>query len=172
MTKDNILVLLPPGTQIEDCVGTCAVDTGRRLQAQWVLVGEVVRFGSSLRVVLNLHHSQSGELRKSETVKGENLEKLEGPLQGAALELFSILDPSLKRSASRLKRGFVFEKIQYKPLPEPLSARDQGSDRATSVPSSAKVTVVKGIDFGSVDVGDHELHALKGDSRCEFYKSS
>ncbi len=66
MTKDNILVLLPPGTQIEDCVGTCAVDTGRRLGAQWILVGEVVRFGSALRVVLNLHHSQSGELRKSD----------------------------------------------------------------------------------------------------------
>jgi hypothetical protein len=80
MTKNNILVLLPPNTKLEDCVGTCAVDTGRRIGAQWILVGEVVRFGSSLRVVLNLHHSKSGELRGSETVKGESLEKLEGPL--------------------------------------------------------------------------------------------
>ena len=44
MTKNNILVLLPPNTKLEDCVGTCAVDTGRRIGAQWILVGEVLFF--------------------------------------------------------------------------------------------------------------------------------
>lgn len=59
--------ILPPNTKLEDSVGTCAVDTGRRLAAHWVMVGEVVRLGSSLRVSLNLHHSQSGELQGSDT---------------------------------------------------------------------------------------------------------
>ena len=176
MTQDNILVLLPPDTKLEDCVGTCAVDTGRRLGAHYVMVGEVVRFGSSLRVSLNLHHSQSGELRGSDTVKGDTVEALEGPLQGSAVGLFSVLDPSLKRAAERLKRGFVFEKFKYSDLPElpkvseepkasePTivselpkvsevpSEKKQTREVKITLPSSVSATVVKGVDFGSVDV--------------------
>ena len=31
VTKDNILVMLPPGRQLEDCLGSCAVETGRNV---------------------------------------------------------------------------------------------------------------------------------------------
>ena len=153
MTQDNILVLLPPETNLEDCVGTCAVDTGRRLGAHYILVGEVVRFGKSLRVSLNLHHSGSGELRGSDTVKGETVESLEGPLQGSAVGLFGVLDPSLKRTAERLKRGFVFEKFQYSALPD-LSENEEESNQVEQInmPTAAKSTTIKGVNFGSVDV--------------------
>ena len=49
MTKNNITELLPPNVRLEDCQGACAIETGRNVGAHWVLVGEVVRFGSSLR---------------------------------------------------------------------------------------------------------------------------
>ena len=100
MTKDNILVMLPPGKSLADCDGSCAVDTGRRLGAHWVLVGEVVRFGPSLRVSLNLHHTASGALRGSDVIKGKTLTELEGPLQRSALSLFSAIDARVGRSAS------------------------------------------------------------------------
>ena len=100
MTKDNILVMLPPGKTLKDCEGTCAVDTGKRLGAHWVLVGEVVRFGVSLRVTLNLHHTSTGALRGSDVIKGRSLTDLEGPLQRSALSLFSEIDARVGRSAS------------------------------------------------------------------------
>ncbi len=100
LTKDNILVMLPPGKTIEDCVGSCAVETGRNLGAHWVLVGEVVRFGKALRVSLKLHHSASGELRGSDVVKGKTLVELEKPMQRSALSLFSNIDARVGRSAS------------------------------------------------------------------------
>ena len=94
MTEDNILVMLPPETKLEDCQDSCAVTTGRNLGAHWVLVGSVVRFGSALRVTVRLHHSKSGELRGSERVKGSTLEELEAPLEKAAFRLFSELNPN------------------------------------------------------------------------------
>ena len=71
----------------------------------------------TLRVSLNLHNVESGALTDSATVKGKDAESLEGPLQGTAVGLFSALDPSLKRTADRLKRGFVFQRFQYEALP-------------------------------------------------------
>ena len=63
ITKENILVMLPSGKTLADCEGSCAVDTGRKIGAHWVLVGEVVRFGATIRVTLKLHHTASGILR-------------------------------------------------------------------------------------------------------------
>ena len=93
MTKDNILVMLPPEVGLDDCQGTCAVDTGRRLGAHYILVGSVVKFGKSLRVTLNLHHTQSGQLLRVERLKGLTVYQLEQPLESAVLRLFSELDP-------------------------------------------------------------------------------
>ena len=159
MTNDNLMVLLPDGVNLDDCEASCAVDMGRKVGAHYILVGEVVRFGQSLRVSLNLHHSGSGELRGSDTVKGDTVESLEGPLQGTAVGLFSALDPSLRRVAERLKRGFVFEKFEYSALPDLPQGKTQAS-RSTQVtlPKAAKTTVVKGVDFGSVDVDGLALY--------------
>jgi len=44
MTNDNIQVMLPPGTRLEDCVDECAVQTARNLQAHWLVTGIVSRF--------------------------------------------------------------------------------------------------------------------------------
>src|SRR5438093_4718108 len=53
MTRENILVLLQSqGKRLEDCEGECEVDTGRRLGAEYVITGEVLRFGSSLKLNL------------------------------------------------------------------------------------------------------------------------
>ena len=95
MTEDNIQVMLPPETKLEDCEGVCAVTTGRNVGAHWVLVGSVVRFGKSLRVTIRLHHTASGEVRGSEQLKGNTVEDLEFPLKQAGFRLFSVLDPTL-----------------------------------------------------------------------------
>ena len=114
MTNDSIEALLPPDVDLERCEDTCPIKIGRTIQADWLLVGEVVRFGkgNTLRVSLNLHHVESGGLTDSTVVKGRDAESLEEPLQGAAIELFGALDPRLKRDASHLERGSASERAQ------------------------------------------------------------
>ncbi len=144
MTQENILALLPPETKLEDCVNECTITTGRMLGADYIVTGEVVKFGASLRVALKLHESASGALKSSDTISGNKVEELEGNIQGSAVGLFADLEPSLKRSAERLKKGFVYEKFSL----VDAGALDQ---RKSEIPV-LKQTEVKGINFGNVNV--------------------
>ena len=56
MTRDSILELLPPDTQLSECLGACAVDTGRRLGAHYVLTGQV-----NIKVGENINELGAGE---------------------------------------------------------------------------------------------------------------
>ncbi|MBK8015318.1 MAG: PEGA domain-containing protein [Betaproteobacteria bacterium] len=62
MTRDNISELLPEGRTLADCVGDCAVETGRRIGADYVATGEVTTFGGEIRVTVNLHETANGNL--------------------------------------------------------------------------------------------------------------
>ncbi|MBM4292212.1 MAG: hypothetical protein FJ138_12885, partial [Deltaproteobacteria bacterium] len=101
MTQENILTLLPPSTKLEDCVGECEVDTGRTLGARHIITGEVVRFGSSLRLTLRLHDTESGRLVGSEVAKGKLVEDLEAPTEEAIAALLTPLAAPEGRPAER-----------------------------------------------------------------------
>jgi formylglycine-generating enzyme required for sulfatase activity len=62
MTRENIMEMLPQGRTLTDCVGDCAVETGRNLGADFVVTGEVTGFGGEIRVTVNLHGIQTGNL--------------------------------------------------------------------------------------------------------------
>ena len=62
MTRENILELLPAGKTLADCMGECAVETGRRLGADHIATGEVTSFAGEIRVTVNLHETGSGNL--------------------------------------------------------------------------------------------------------------
>src|SRR5207237_489085 len=56
MTRENVIVLLQAqGKTLEDCEGECEIDTGRRLGADYVVSGEILRIGSSYPLDLRLH---------------------------------------------------------------------------------------------------------------------
>ncbi len=79
MTRQNVQDLI--GDQsLSDCIGDCAVETGRNLGAAYVVAGEVIRFGTSLRASLSLHETASGNLVEIEQVRGDTVEDLESQL--------------------------------------------------------------------------------------------
>ena len=41
MTKESMAVMIEPGKTLEDCVGQCEVETGRLLNAEWIITGEL-----------------------------------------------------------------------------------------------------------------------------------
>ena len=97
MTKESMMVLIDPNTTLEDCVGTCEVETGRTLGADWILTGEVLRFGKSLRVSVKLHDTHSGQYLAGDSLKGRDVEELELSIKLSTLKLIYKISPAFER---------------------------------------------------------------------------
>ena len=92
ITRENIMALLPPGTDLAACVSECEVETGRNVGADYVVSGSIIPFGTELRLVVKLHATKDGALLASESASGKNVVKLEEPVSQAASRLFRALD--------------------------------------------------------------------------------
>jgi hypothetical protein len=128
ISKENITVLLPPDTRPEDCVGECAVDTGRLIGARWLVTGAVVSFGEGLRASLSLFDTRDARQLSATISKGQGLEALEGALQLDALELLIPLDPQLRGLARSLRAQ---QAAQIPSSAPPQGARRVGGTAAT-----------------------------------------
>lgn len=64
MTRESILVLLPPGRSFQECVGgQCEVEAGRLVGADLVVAGTVRRFAGDYIVTLKLFDTHAGPFR-------------------------------------------------------------------------------------------------------------
>ena len=77
MTKENILQLLPPGKSLEQCIGECEVETGRKIGADYILSGEVTKLTSGYRLTVRIHNTKTGGVVSSEIYEGKTFELLE-----------------------------------------------------------------------------------------------
>ena len=89
MTRDNIQMMLPPGKGIEDCEGSCLVETGKNIAADYIAQGRVGRFGSSLTITVELYETAGNKLMGSFTAKSNDIEKLEIEIRQKAKPLFA-----------------------------------------------------------------------------------
>ena len=81
--KENIRELLPPDVSLEDCVGQCAIETGRNINATYIITGTIIRFGKNLRISIDLHDTRSGRLIGSEVASGKEINDMESGIQEA-----------------------------------------------------------------------------------------
>jgi formylglycine-generating enzyme required for sulfatase activity len=107
MTRENILELLPEGRTLADCMGDCAVETGRKIGADYVATGEVTIFAGEIRVTVNLHETGSGNLLGQARAGGLNLLDVEKDLGRKALDLLTPLrgDRSVAGVAAQEERA-------------------------------------------------------------------
>jgi TolB-like protein len=92
MTRENILVLLESqGKKLEDCEGECEIDTGRRLGADYVVSGEILRVGSSYKLDLRLHETRDGQLLGGAAASGHTVDELDANATGVIGELLAPL---------------------------------------------------------------------------------
>ena len=88
MTRENLLVLLQAsGKDLAECEGECEVDTGRRIGADAVVSGDLLRFGARLKLSLRLHETKGGRLLAAVVASGSTLEELDTEVQKRAGEL-------------------------------------------------------------------------------------
>ncbi len=87
MTRENILELLPEGKTLAECIGDCAVQTGRNIGADHVVSGEVTAFAGEIRVTVNLHETMTGNLLGLVRAGAPTLLGVERELETKTLEL-------------------------------------------------------------------------------------
>ena len=92
MTRENILVLLQSGGKtLADCEGECEVDTGRRLGADYVISGEMLKVGSHFKVDLRMHDTRDGQLISGATDSGATPDELDARIGEVIEELIKPL---------------------------------------------------------------------------------
>ena len=134
MTKESMMMLIEPGKTLEDCVGECEVETGRLINADWIITGEILRFGSSLRVSLRLHNTVNGQFVKGESIRGLTIESLENPLHLAALRFVYQISPTLKQRA--IRQWGTDLKNHLTPLRNDTLAHPHSSTKQSNQPQS------------------------------------
>src|SRR5205823_9219647 len=81
ISRENLLVLLKAsGKVLEECEGECEVDTGKRIGADYVISGELVMVGSTVKAALKLHDTHEGNLLAAVTAGGRTAEDLDKSL--------------------------------------------------------------------------------------------
>lgn len=88
MTRENINAMLPPGKNIEDCEGNCAVETGRNISADFVAQAVVGKFGEELTINVELYETASSKLVASANGRSENIQGLATVINEKAPALF------------------------------------------------------------------------------------
>ena len=88
MTRENILAMLPPETQIENCEGACLVETGRNISANYVAQAQISTFGSYLTISVELYDTTSGKLISSFNAKSIGVDNLELEIRRESPKMF------------------------------------------------------------------------------------
>jgi hypothetical protein len=123
MTRENMAVLLrQSGRTPEDCEGECEVETGRRLSADLVVSGDLLRFGSGYRLVLRLHDTREGRLLAGTLASGDTLDEL---------------DKSAKAAMNDLLGGLAVPVSASPVSANPVSASPVSADPVSANPVSA-----------------------------------
>jgi len=95
ITRENMLVLLQSsGKKLEECEGECEVDTGRRIGADLVVSGELLRFGTQYKLNMKLHDTRSSELLSGAVAAGATADDLDRDLRPAVARLLAPLAPA------------------------------------------------------------------------------
>jgi formylglycine-generating enzyme required for sulfatase activity len=140
MTRENIMELLPRGRSLADCVGDCAVETGRNIGADFVVTGDVTAFGGQVRVTVNLHEMQKGNLLGQAIAGAPDVLGVEKDLKDKVQELLLSLRVSTPADGATSAAGGG---ATGGSSPEPWSAA--GSARVvvpfTSEPAGAMVEI-------------------------------
>ena len=91
MTRENILQMLPPGKAIEDCEGSCLVETGKNIAADFICQARVGRFGSSLTLSAELYETAGNKLIASFNGRGQNVEELLSLVERKSHDFFGMI---------------------------------------------------------------------------------
>ena len=90
MTRENIQQMLPPGKTIEDCEGSCLVETGKNIAADYICQAYVGSFGGTFTLSAELYETAGNKLIASFNGRGTDVNEL--------LEIIKLESPEFFRT--------------------------------------------------------------------------
>jgi hypothetical protein len=92
ITRENLLVLLQAtGKDLASCEGECEVDTGRRIGADLIISGDLLKVGTSYKLNLRLHETHGGAMLSGEIASGHSIDELDANTKAAVSRLLAPL---------------------------------------------------------------------------------
>ena len=88
MTRENIMMMLPPGKAIEDCEGSCLAETGKNIAADYVAQARVGKVGSNISISAELYETAGSKLVASFNGLGASVDALIDVIKAKAPEFF------------------------------------------------------------------------------------
>ncbi len=102
ITRESLQELLPPHTDLKTCAdSSCEVEIGRKIGADYLVTGDILKFAGELRANLKVHHSQSGAFLGSQAAEGIDLKGLERSISAASKALFGKVLAHARRTSPR-----------------------------------------------------------------------
>jgi hypothetical protein len=101
MTEENTITLLKDnGINLATCEGECDVETGRKLQADWLIVSRVLRFTEKdpFILTLRLYQVSNGTFHGEREVAAPTFMELCTRAETVASQIFSLLQEKLGRA--------------------------------------------------------------------------
>lgn len=97
MTRENIVTMLPPDVSIEECEGSCLVETGRNIAADFVAQARIGLYAGKYTLTVELYDTKSGNLISSFTGRGEDSEGLLKIVEDNSPEFFKVCKPVVEK---------------------------------------------------------------------------
>jgi hypothetical protein len=91
MTRENIQQMLPPGKAIEECEGSCLVETGKNISADYICQARVGSFDGDLTLSAELYETAGNKLIASFNGHGTNLKELLALIERKSPDFFRVI---------------------------------------------------------------------------------
>lgn len=175
MTRENIMQMLPPGKAIEDCEGSCLVETGKNIAADYVCQARVGSFGGDLTLSAELYETAGNKLIASFNGQGADVKDLLALVREKSAEFFSVV----KNMTQPVSEHVVAEVNEMVPVPAENVADEQKTEMPIVEPKpSDSVRVLANDAYNEVDgkttpqVGESIPANVGGDSAENVAKKS
>ena len=99
MTRENITAMLPPDKSIEECEGSCIVETGKNIAADYICQARVSSFNGSLTLSAELYETAGNKLIASFNGLGPNQSSLLTLIIQKSPEFFRSIKKDLGKNA-------------------------------------------------------------------------
>lgn len=136
MTRENIQQMLPPGKAIEDCEGSCLVETGKNIAADFICKAQVGSFGGSLTLSAELYETAGNKLISIFNGRGADVNEL--------LEIIKQKSPNFFRVIYKMNRPAsepdTVGSIERDSIPVAIVEPEEKTDSLLAVSNDAEKT--------------------------------
>ena len=151
MTRENIMQMLPPGKSVEDCEGSCLVETGKNIAADYVCQARVGVFDGDLTLSTELYETAGNKLIASFNGQGATLKDLLALVREKSAEFFGVIK-NMTHPVSEPVVAEVNENNEVAPVPAENVVDEQKTEKPIVEPkASDSVRVLANEAYNEVD---------------------